>query len=94
MAEIVVFGPSGRESFGLARAVTTIGRSPACHIPITDRAASRKHCIVKTQGTGFVVVDMGSANGTIVNGDRIGEHELVDEDRIQIGTTVLVYHDD
>ena len=40
------------------------------------------------------VVDLGSANGTVVNGDRVREHELTHGDRIQIGKTVLAFKED
>jgi pSer/pThr/pTyr-binding forkhead associated (FHA) protein len=93
MARIVLFGPDGTKSFQLSDKVVTIGRSPANNIPIDDTAASRKHCMIKKEPEDtYTLVDMGSANGTSVNGEKIaGEHHLETEDRIKIGKTILVF---
>ncbi len=93
MARIVVFGPDGTKSYQLTEKITTIGRSPANTIPIDDSAASRKHCMIKREPEDtFTLVDMGSANGTLVNGERVQkEHVLETEDRIKIGKTILIF---
>lgn len=92
MARIVVFGPEGAQTFDLDQAVVTLGRSKACMIMLEDGAASRKHCVVRREDEGgFRLVDLGSANGTYVNGLKIKEHALEAEDRIKIGKTVLVF---
>ncbi len=93
MARIVLFGPDGTKSFQLSDKVVTIGRSPANTIQIIDNAASRKHCMVKKEPEDtYTLVDMGSANGTTVNGEKVkNEHPLEAEDRIKIGKTILVF---
>ncbi len=92
MARVVLFGPDGTKSFPITDKVTTIGRSPANHIHVDDNAASRKHCMIKKEPEDtYSLVDMGSANGTFVNGERVKEHPLENEDRIKIGKTVLVF---
>jgi len=93
MARIVLFGPDGTKSFQLTDKVVTIGRSPANTIQIIDNAASRKHCMIKKDPEDtYTLVDMGSANGTMVNGERVAsEHSLEPEDRIKIGKTILVF---
>lgn len=73
----------------LGEQVVTIGRLPDCGIPLSDPNASRVHAEIRPSGTGWMVVDLGSTNGTRVNGDRIGERLLRDGDVISIGTTSL-----
>ncbi len=96
MARIVVTrkGEDERVTYALEGRVITVGRTPANHIVITDGAASRKHCMIKQVGDSYSLVDLGSANGTVVNGERVKELELSDGDRIQIGKTVLTFKED
>ena len=50
-----------------------VGREPTCDVVVSDGSVSRKHAIVEQRGTGWAVVDQGSANGTFVGG-RFGSH--------------------
>ncbi|MFM7685412.1 MAG: FhaA domain-containing protein, partial [Actinomycetota bacterium] len=69
---------------------TSIGRLPDNTLPLGDSNVSRRHCEVRASGRGFVVVDVGSTNGTKVNGIRIlGEHQLADGDILSVGSTHL-----
>jgi len=63
----------------------TIGRLPECTITLADTNVSRKHAEVRPEGAGFMLSDLGSTNGTFVNGVRITQHELVDGDVITFG---------
>jgi hypothetical protein len=67
----------------------TIGRLPESTIVINDPNASRRHAEIRRSGNDVVVVDLGSTNGTRVNGATIRERVLSDGDQIVIGTTVL-----
>jgi pSer/pThr/pTyr-binding forkhead associated (FHA) protein len=92
----LVLIPEGGEPqvIELTEKFTTVGRTPGNTIKIEDGAASRKHCMIKSVNDSFRLVDMGSANGTVVNGERVPakkEIDLVQDDRIQIGKTVLVF---
>ena len=69
-----------------------IGRSRECDIQISDPNASRRHAEIRRDGDTFSVVDLGSTNGTDVNGRRMQRAQLSDGDRITIGTTDLVFH--
>ncbi len=73
------------------RSATTIGRLPECEIVLTDPGASRKHAQIVRRDDGYAVSDLGSTNGTLVNGDPVRERLLVDGDRITIGSTVLEF---
>ncbi len=69
---------------------TTLGRSRDCDIVVQDANASRQHAEVRHIGLDYFLVDLGSTNGTIVNGQRIRRHPLAHGDRILIGTTEIV----
>jgi hypothetical protein len=69
---------------------TSIGRMPENSLPLADTNVSRRHCEVRATPRGFIVYDVGSTNGTKVNGLRItGEHTLVDGDILSVGSTHL-----
>ncbi|MGE4141040.1 MAG: FHA domain-containing protein [Planctomycetota bacterium] len=92
MARIIVIKPDKtRTEYQLDARLITIGRTPANNIQIDDGAASRKHCLIKAVGEAWTLVDLGSANGTKVNGERVKEWDLTDGDRIKIGKTVLAF---
>lgn len=78
--------PSG-ERIGLSEGVTTVGRLPECSLVLNDPNVSRHHAEIRPQGTGFVVVDLRSTNGTRVNGVRITERVLQDGDEVAFGNT-------
>lgn len=79
--------PSG-ERVALGEHVTTIGRLPESTISINDTNVSRNHSEVRTGSAAYVLVDLGSTNGTMVNGVRIvGEQRLNDGDIISFGST-------
>ncbi len=67
----------------------TIGRMPECDVALSDPNVSRRHAEVRRQGTGFVVVDLGSTNGTRVNGASVKERLLNNGDEITVGATKL-----
>lgn len=80
--------PSG-ERVNVGQRVVTIGRLPECTITLTDPNVSRRHAEIRP-GDEIVIVDLGSTNGTKVNGLRIqGERVLVDGDIVSMGSTHL-----
>jgi pSer/pThr/pTyr-binding forkhead associated (FHA) protein len=71
-----------------------IGREKSNGIYINDERASRQHAkIAKEPDGSYLLVDMGSRNGMIVNGARVSRRKLVDKDRIVIGRTTLIYNE-
>ena len=64
---------------------------PECDLRIADGNASRRHAEVMQEGATYLVVDLGSTNGTELNGRRITREKLTDGDRITIGATDLVF---
>lgn len=82
--------PDGRR-IPIASEAITIGRLPECGIVLADSNASRRHAELRPEGDSVSLVDLGSTNGTRVNGLPIRHHKLVAGDRITIGTTTFVF---
>lgn len=71
-----------------------LGRHRSCQIQIKDGASSRQHCKVYASDGLWWVEDLGSANGTLLNGAKIaGRKKLRDKDKISIGQTVISFSD-
>jgi hypothetical protein len=70
-----------------------MGRLKSCDLCLGDANASRKHAVLEREGTGWALVDLGSTNGTLVNGERVSRVRLRDGDLITIGISELVYHE-
>lgn len=90
----IVLLEEGHEArtYQLHKQSVAIGRLPECDIVISDPGASRRHAtITREDGGEYVLTDLGSTNGTLVNDDPVGEHVLSDGDRITIGNTVLEF---
>ncbi|MEO8380226.1 MAG: SpoIIE family protein phosphatase [Acidobacteriota bacterium] len=76
----------------LQGAAVSIGRASDCSIPIKDRYLSRKHAELIAVGSGWMLKDLGSANGTYLNGARVERNELLKPgDRIRLGDTEIVF---
>jgi hypothetical protein len=67
-----------------------IGRAPECELVLRDSRASRRHARLAPRDGVLVLSDLGSTNGTLVNGNRITEVALGAGDRIQIGESSLI----
>lgn len=80
--------PSG-ERLTLGEETVTFGRMPGSTIVLNDPNVSRNHAEIKPVGSGFVLVDLKSTNGSRVNGSRVETHELVDGDSLSFGNTVI-----
>lgn len=96
-ALVVLWGEEIGRDFRLRRKVMTVGRSPSADICLPDDKASREHARVEYHGSArgddatFVLVDLGSTNGTLVNGKPITSLQLRDGDKVQIGDTILKF---
>ncbi|MFL5867100.1 MAG: FHA domain-containing protein, partial [Thermoleophilaceae bacterium] len=79
---------AGREF--LLTGTTVVGRDPGADVVIADSEISTKHAAFDLVDSGIAVQDLGSTNGTFVNGQRVtGSQPLQPGDRIQLGTTVV-----
>jgi hypothetical protein len=88
LAELVQ--PDGRRiSIGLEPVV--IGRLPECDVVLADSNVSRRHAELRRKGDGVFVTDLGSTNGTKVNGAVVREQLLASGDEISVGSTKLIF---
>ncbi len=78
--------PDG-ERFALTQSIITIGRHPDSNLVLADPNVSRNHAEIRPQGERFTVVDLGSTNGTRVNGVRVDTQVLQDGDEVSFGNT-------
>jgi transcriptional regulator with GAF, ATPase, and Fis domain len=86
-----ISGPFQGTTYSLASGELSIGRDPSNHLWISDPALSRQHCLLTRKGDRFFIRDLGSRNGTIVNGMTVDELQLQHGDQISIGTSVLKF---
>jgi diguanylate cyclase (GGDEF)-like protein len=83
---LVLAGPQFGEMFALAPGRDLVlGRKEGADVHLRDDGISRRHATIRVEGEGALVVDLGSANGTYVEGKRVPEARVVDGSRIQIG---------
>lgn len=80
--------PTG-ERLQLGEAVVTIGRKPESTLQLGDPNVSRNHAEIRPHGNGWVLVDLGSTNGSRVNGTRVSSQELREGDELAFGNTIL-----
>lgn len=93
-ATLVGQGPLWGSRFRLASERTVIGRADDCDVRISDPLASRRHAEVVREPWRYLLVDLGSRNGTQVNGTALtGPHQLQNGDVVVIGTTPLRFED-
>lgn len=78
--------PTG-DRFTLTESVITVGRHPDSNLVLADPNVSRHHAEIRPQGDRYAVVDLGSTNGTRVNGVRVGTQLLDDGDELTFGNT-------
>lgn len=82
-------GPTPGKTFPLEGDVLTIGREASNQISINDAEISRKHSQLVLQGGKYVLTDLGSTNGTFVNGQRVtGQHVLQPGEVISLGEQI------
>jgi hypothetical protein len=87
-AELVL--PDG-ERVAVGADPVVIGRLPECTVVLNDPNVSRRHAEIRNLGDAVVVTDLGSTNGTKVNGVTVREQHLASGDEITVGSTTLVY---
>jgi hypothetical protein len=82
------------QAFVLANAETTIGRDPANLVRLDSAYVSKRHAVVRLTQSGFTVTDLGSSNGTRVNGAPVSSAPLVDGDVLELGAETLTFRAD
>jgi len=86
-----VSGPLEGRTFPLTEDELSIGREPNNQISLLDSLVSRRHCVIRRDGEGFLIQDLDSRNSTFVNSLPVKERVLADGDQIRIGKSILVF---
>ena len=90
MPTLVLLQEGGAIPYGLDSEITVLGRAPECQIQLDSNMVSRRHAQVVREGNVFYVEDLGSGNGTYLNGKRIaGRTPLRSDDRLKLGPILL-----
>ena len=90
-ALLLLTGPSAGLRYDLV-VEATLGRSPSCEIPLEDSKVSRRHAKIQIADGQARITDLGSRNGTVVNGERIeSEAILLPGDRLQVGDSTILF---
>ena len=79
------------QTYPLSKPVVTLGRLSDCDVVLEDPGASRRHAEIRREDGSYVIIDLGSTNGTMVNEATVDERQLEEGDRITIGRTVLEF---
>jgi hypothetical protein len=89
-------GPDGstQRTFDLTAPITILGRGTDCDLRLVDAGVSRHHAELRVEDGEVVLVDLGSTNGTFVNGQPIRRVTLVDGTQVTLGRTTLVFRRD
>jgi diguanylate cyclase (GGDEF)-like protein len=88
---VMIAGPQLGEIFPLEAGEMIIGRDPDARIRLADdESVSRRHAVVKATAGGAQIRDLGSANGTYVDGERVTEAQLKEGVKIRVGQTVVL----
>lgn len=88
---IVTKGAQAGSIYQLKADTTSVGRSGTNGIRIDDSNVSSEHLRIRCENGEFTLVDLGSTNGTRINGRQMHQHVLRHNDRVQIGETVLLF---
>ena len=86
-----IAGPFRGDVFPLRDGDVSIGRESSNDLCITDAALSRRHCLLMPKSEQFAIRDLGSRNGTRVNGVPVDEQLLSHGDQIAIGSSLLIF---
>jgi pSer/pThr/pTyr-binding forkhead associated (FHA) protein len=88
---LVKRGPNAGSTFLMDADTTSIGRDPGSAIFLDDITVSRKHAIFERRDGAWFIRDIGSLNGTYVNGEQVEQTKLATGDEVQIGKFKLTF---
>src|SRR5215207_3063111 len=87
---VVLQGTNVGEMHKIEGPELVIGRAVSAAVRLNDDGISRRHCRVLSIGGQVIIEDLGSANGTLVNGEMIQQHALKEGDKIRLGATTTL----
>lgn len=89
-ALVVMLGPDVGERVRVTGSSFVIGRSGVADLVLSDPRVSSRHCCLEDRGDGWALVDLGSTNGTFVDGARVTETILHSNDKIDVGGETII----
>ncbi len=87
---VVLQGTNVGEMHKIEGPEIVIGRAVSANVRLNDDGISRRHCRVLSIGGQVIIEDLGSANGTLVNGEMVQHHALKEGDKIRLGATTTL----
>ncbi len=87
---VVLQGTNVGEMHKIEGPEVVIGRAVSATVRLNDDGISRRHCRVLSIGGQVIIEDLGSANGTLVNGEMVQHHALKEGDKIRLGATTTL----
>lgn len=94
MAELFITATDGQTQRVSLTGPVILGRDPTCDVPLEDLGTSRRHARVFHEGDGYVVEDLGSKNGTLLNGVPCRTGRLRDGDEMMVGSVRVTFRDE
>ncbi len=88
----VIQGPDEGKEYFLRGPTVVVGRSLECDLTLNDASISRKHFRIERRDSEYIIVDMGSGNGTLVHGAPVTRCPLKESTTISVGTTVIRFN--
>lgn len=88
---VIAEGKEAGREFLFDQSSVVIGRTPECDVILYDAGVSRRHARIFDEGAGFHIEDLGSSNGTVVNGTKVSKTALKDGDAITLGPVKFTF---
>lgn len=90
---VVTSGRTSSKEIALSRFPVTVGRHRECQLRVTSRLVSRRHCLLDHEDGWLAVEDLGSSNGTVVNGQKISQRTIIKPgDSLEVGPIAFEIH--
>ncbi len=87
---LVMFKDDERRDFPLKSKTAIVGRRLDCDLRIPTKDVSRQHCEIQVKGVEVLIKDLGSSNGTFINGKRVAESYVKPGDRVTVGPVTFI----
>lgn len=86
----VILGADAGKVFRIEKPRVVLGRGAGCDVQLTDSEVSRRHAMLEIRGDEVTIKDLGSTNGTYVDGVRVNEARLESQQEFSLGTSTLM----